>query len=56
MGGLELGLYGLPLLVYPGTRASSTLRRREVGIRPRSLSFYCALSLPSVGADAYLVR
>ncbi|KAG8773666.1 hypothetical protein FRC15_001883, partial [Serendipita sp. 397] len=38
--GLELGLYGLPLMVYPGTRASSTLRRREVGIRPRTYNFY----------------
>lgn len=38
--GLELGLYGLPLLVYPGTRASTTLRRREVGIRPRTYNFY----------------
>ena len=41
MGGLELGLYGLPLLVYPSTRASGTLRKREVGTRPRVVSFYC---------------
>ncbi|KAG8842962.1 hypothetical protein FRB91_003692, partial [Serendipita sp. 411] len=27
-------------MVYPGTRASSTLRRREVGIRPRTYNFY----------------
>lgn len=57
MGGLELGLYGLPLLVYPSTRASSTLRKRKVGTRPRTVSFYCASSLPaSVGSGPYLVR
>ncbi|PVG01499.1 hypothetical protein CPB86DRAFT_699009 [Serendipita vermifera] len=38
--GLELGLYGLPLMVYPSTRASASLRRREVGIRPRTYNFY----------------
>ncbi|KIM23172.1 hypothetical protein M408DRAFT_17948 [Serendipita vermifera MAFF 305830] len=38
--GLELGLYGLPLFVYPSTRGSTTLRRREVGIRPRTYNFY----------------
>lgn len=48
MGGLELGLYGLPLLVYPGTKASTTLRRRKVGTRPRLVSFYCASPSPSV--------
>ena len=56
MGGLELGLYGLPLLVYPGLRVSATLRRRETDTRPILLSFYCASPLPSsVGADTYLV-
>ncbi|EJD50636.1 hypothetical protein AURDEDRAFT_112230 [Auricularia subglabra TFB-10046 SS5] len=41
--GLELGLCestGLPLLVYPGTKAATTLRRREVGTRPRTFNFY----------------
>lgn len=47
MGGLELGLYGLPLLVYPSTRASGTLRKRKVGTRPRVVSFYCTSPLPS---------
>ncbi|KIJ55842.1 hypothetical protein M422DRAFT_200178 [Sphaerobolus stellatus SS14] len=39
-GFLELGLYGLPLILYPSTRASKTLRRRAAGIRPRTFNFY----------------
>ncbi|KAH7103405.1 hypothetical protein BKA62DRAFT_696841 [Auriculariales sp. MPI-PUGE-AT-0066] len=31
---------GLPLLVYPGTRAAATLRRREAGTRPRTFNYY----------------
>lgn len=38
--GLEIGLYGLPLLVYPGTRSAKTLRRRFDGTKPRTFNFY----------------
>ncbi|KAF8517159.1 hypothetical protein BU17DRAFT_50176 [Hysterangium stoloniferum] len=39
-GFLELGLYGLPLILYPSTRRSKTLRQRAAGIRPRTFNFY----------------
>lgn len=39
--GLELGLLGLPLLVYPATvLKASTPRRRKAGTRPRTFNFY----------------
>ncbi|KAF8578198.1 hypothetical protein K439DRAFT_1663846 [Ramaria rubella] len=39
-GFLELGLYGLPLILYPSTKAATTLRRRAAGVRPRTFNFY----------------
>jgi hypothetical protein len=45
VGGLELGLYGIPLLLYPSVRASATLRKREEGTRPDYNTFFCASSL-----------
>ncbi|THH23170.1 hypothetical protein EUX98_g8009 [Antrodiella citrinella] len=39
-GGFELGLYGLPLLVYPTTKRQVTPRKRAVGIRPRTFNYY----------------
>ncbi|KAG9019901.1 hypothetical protein FRB90_000031 [Tulasnella sp. 427] len=39
--GLELGLLGLPLLVYPATVLKATTpRRRKAGTRPRTFNFY----------------
>ncbi|KAI0714066.1 hypothetical protein C8T65DRAFT_738952 [Cerioporus squamosus] len=39
-GGLELGLFGLPLIVYPATRRQVTPRKRAMGIRPRTFNYY----------------
>ncbi|TFY68743.1 hypothetical protein EVJ58_g833 [Rhodofomes roseus] len=39
-GGLELALFGLPLLMYPSTRRQVTPRKRAVGIRPRTFNYY----------------
>ncbi|GJE98516.1 hypothetical protein PsYK624_147480 [Phanerochaete sordida] len=39
-GGLELALFGLPLLLYPSTKHQVTPRKRSVGIRPRTFNFY----------------
>ncbi|CAE6363414.1 unnamed protein product [Rhizoctonia solani] len=39
--GLELGLFGLPLLVYPAmARGATTPRRREFGTRARTFNYY----------------
>ncbi|KAG8907708.1 hypothetical protein FRB99_002504 [Tulasnella sp. 403] len=39
--GLELGLLGLPLLVYPATvLKAATPRKRKLGTRPRTFNFY----------------
>ncbi|KAG9111074.1 hypothetical protein FRC07_008109, partial [Ceratobasidium sp. 392] len=39
--GLELGLFGLPLLVYPAmVRGATTPRRREFGTRARTFNYY----------------
>ncbi|KAG9077181.1 hypothetical protein FS749_010960, partial [Ceratobasidium sp. UAMH 11750] len=39
--GLELGLFGLPLIVYPATvRGATTPRRREFGTRARTFNYY----------------
>ncbi|KAI1793237.1 hypothetical protein LXA43DRAFT_231356 [Ganoderma leucocontextum] len=39
-GGLELALFGLPLMVYPTTRRQVTPRKRAMGIRPRTFNYY----------------
>ncbi|KZT65812.1 hypothetical protein DAEQUDRAFT_730988 [Daedalea quercina L-15889] len=39
-GGLELALFGLPLIMYPSTRRQVTPRKRAVGIRPRTFNYY----------------
>jgi len=39
-GGLELALFGLPLIMYPNTRRQVTPRKRAVGIRPRTFNYY----------------
>ncbi|KIP05154.1 hypothetical protein PHLGIDRAFT_108550 [Phlebiopsis gigantea 11061_1 CR5-6] len=39
-GGLELALFGLPLILYPSTKRQVTPRKRAVGIRPRTYNFY----------------
>ncbi|EKM51821.1 uncharacterized protein PHACADRAFT_31623 [Phanerochaete carnosa HHB-10118-sp] len=39
-GGLEIALFGLPLLLYPSTKHQVTPRKRAVGIRPRTYNFY----------------
>ncbi|KAF9565721.1 hypothetical protein CPC08DRAFT_740946 [Agrocybe pediades] len=39
-GGFELGLFGLPLILYPSTSRQVTPRKRAVGIRPRTFNFY----------------
>ncbi|KAF8595215.1 hypothetical protein BDV93DRAFT_611513 [Ceratobasidium sp. AG-I] len=39
--GLELGLFGLPLIVYPAmVRGATTPRRREFGTRARTFNYY----------------
>ncbi|EUC63218.1 tranport-associated late exocytosis protein [Rhizoctonia solani AG-3 Rhs1AP] len=39
--GLELGLFGLPLIVYPAmARGATTPRRREFGTRARTFNYY----------------
>lgn len=38
--GVELALWGLPLILYPTTKRQVTPRKRTVGIRPRTLNFY----------------
>ncbi|KZT41882.1 DUF221-domain-containing protein [Sistotremastrum suecicum HHB10207 ss-3] len=38
--GLEIGLVGLPLIVYPATNRTPLPRKRSAGIRPRTLNFY----------------
>ncbi|KAH9159491.1 hypothetical protein EDB89DRAFT_2048781 [Lactarius sanguifluus] len=39
-GGMELALFGLPLIMYPSTRRAITPRKRSVGIRPRTFNYY----------------
>ncbi|THH08507.1 hypothetical protein EW145_g2662 [Phellinidium pouzarii] len=39
-GGIELALFGLPLIVYPSTKRQLTPRKRAVGIRPRTFNYY----------------
>ncbi|TDL23258.1 hypothetical protein BD410DRAFT_769147 [Rickenella mellea] len=39
-GGIELGLFGLPLIMYPSTKRQVTPRKRDIGIRPRTFNFY----------------
>ncbi|KAI0366924.1 DUF221-domain-containing protein [Pilatotrama ljubarskyi] len=39
-GGLELALFGLPLIMYPTTRRQVTPRKRAMGIRPRTFNYY----------------
>ncbi|KAJ3556206.1 hypothetical protein NM688_g2150 [Phlebia brevispora] len=39
-GCIELALFGLPLILYPGTQRQTTPRKRAVGIRPRTFNFY----------------
>jgi len=38
--GMELALFGLPLLLYPSTRRQLTPRKRAIGIRPRTFNYY----------------
>lgn len=39
-GGIELALFGLPLIVYPSTKRQLTPRKRAIGIRPRTFNYY----------------
>ncbi|PCH40020.1 hypothetical protein WOLCODRAFT_116507 [Wolfiporia cocos MD-104 SS10] len=39
-GGIELALFGLPILLYPSTRRQVTPRKRAIGIRPRTFNYY----------------
>ncbi|KZT09143.1 uncharacterized protein LAESUDRAFT_695760 [Laetiporus sulphureus 93-53] len=39
-GGIELALFGLPLLLYPSTKRQVTPRKRAIGIRPRTFNYY----------------
>ncbi|KAI0671009.1 DUF221-domain-containing protein [Trametes maxima] len=39
-GGVELALFGLPLIMYPATRRQITPRKRAMGIRPRTFNYY----------------
>ncbi|EMD39889.1 hypothetical protein CERSUDRAFT_112144 [Gelatoporia subvermispora B] len=39
-GGIELALFGLPLLLYPSTKRQVTPRKRALGIRPRTFNYY----------------
>lgn len=39
-GGIELALFGLPLIMYLSTRRATTPRERSVGIRPRTFNYY----------------
>ncbi|KAI0346019.1 DUF221-domain-containing protein [Trametopsis cervina] len=39
-GGLEIALFGLPLILYPSTSRQVTPRKRAVGIRPRTFNYY----------------
>ncbi|KAF8271950.1 hypothetical protein EI94DRAFT_1719278 [Lactarius quietus] len=39
-GGIELALFGLPLIMYLSTRRAITPRERSVRIRPRTFNYY----------------
>ncbi|KAI0247633.1 hypothetical protein BJV78DRAFT_904502 [Lactifluus subvellereus] len=39
-GGVELALFGLPLIMYPSTKRAITPRKRNVGIRPRTFNYH----------------
>ncbi|KAH9891938.1 DUF221-domain-containing protein [Cubamyces lactineus] len=39
-GGVELALFGLPLIMYPATKRQVTPRKRAMGIRPRTFNYY----------------
>ncbi|KAH9969775.1 hypothetical protein BC827DRAFT_1162697 [Russula dissimulans] len=39
-GGVELTLFGLPLIMYPAVRRSITPRKRNVGIQLRTFDYY----------------
>ncbi|KAI0697898.1 hypothetical protein BC835DRAFT_1336744 [Cytidiella melzeri] len=39
-GGVELALFGLPLIMYPSTKRQVTPRKRAVGLRPRTFNYY----------------